>query len=470
MSAQVARPCRPGRRCRPRPSTRRCRSPRRARDAGVLATAALVRFGFGLADGDGLPSRSSPSRWSSLGLRRAAAGRSAVRRRCTRWRCRAASPGRNACMTQAEAMAVAHDSPVAGARGAGRPRRPVGRSRRCRPADGAGDRAARRCAPPTSSGDPTLVVAALHSVFRADPRARRPRRAGVRARAPRRRGDRVAVPVRRAAGRSARRVAAPSPAVSSTASRSASQQSRRPAARSGWCRSAGTTRLPALPCWRSSEAQFEAVARLAGPPHEGEPGVEGGARPSLWPSPGRLTEAVDARPRGPGSGRATAMATASWRGDDRLVATVLAAEVAVLTGDGELARSAASAQLATRRDGSPWSPTPPSRSARSTGCSASWPYLDGRHRLAVAATSEPPSRSPSQAPLWRTRSQLGLATALRARGGPGDAAEASRLFDSARLSTSRAQTQGSAWLERGSCIGRLASTLDLNMRVGGTAM
>ena len=36
------------------PSTRRCRSPAARRADAVLATAAIVRFGFGLAEGDGL--------------------------------------------------------------------------------------------------------------------------------------------------------------------------------------------------------------------------------------------------------------------------------------------------------------------------------------------------------------------------------------------------------------------------------
>ena len=429
---------------------------RRARDAGVLATAALVRFGFGLADGDGLLSAlTEPLELLALDEPQR------VDLLCAGMHQMALQGGiadAARLLAQAEAVAVA---------------RPTARSQALVQAGRAILAGVRGDSPATvraaagealcaaeASGDPTLVVAALHSVFRstlelgdlAGLECARHRLAAVATESlfpfaivrvglldvslALARGELDGLEERIAAVEATGRAIG----VVSVGGTAGAQRA-----------------LLAL-----ERGQFEAVAMLAAA--AADSGAWRAVQAIALAESGRVPEAVELTRQvlcalGDGDGE--------LRGDDRLVAAFLAAEVAVLAGDADLARSAA-------------------------------PHLEfGRGRFAVLAhgtvTLGPVDRLLGllaltqgdidtavadlraavalavQAPLWLARSQLALATALSARGAPGDAAEATRLFDSARLSASSAQTRGSAWLEA-QIAARFGRALNLNMRVGETAM
>jgi DNA-binding SARP family transcriptional activator len=131
--------------------------------------------------------------------------------------------------------------------------------------------------------------------------------------------------------------------------------------------------------------------------------------------------------------------------DERGIATMLAAEVAVDGGDADLARRAA-ACLADRRGRfivvahATITLGPTDRLLGLLALTAGDPdgaVADLRAAVTLAA----------QAPLWRARSEVGLARALRARNGPGDAAEAARLLAGVGASSLADPWRGgSAWL------------------------
>jgi hypothetical protein len=131
--------------------------------------------------------------------------------------------------------------------------------------------------------------------------------------------------------------------------------------------------------------------------------------------------------------------------DERGIAAVLAAEVAVLAADVDLARCTRTRLFEKRGRFAVVAHATVTLGPvdRLLGLLA---LVDGDAETAVTELRRAVALA-EQAPLWRTRSELGLAIALRARGGPGDACEAARLLDGVRSSSVADPARGgSAWL------------------------
>ena len=99
-----------------------------------------------------------------------------------------------------------------------------------------------------------------------------------------------------------------------------------------------------------------------------------------------------------------------------------------------------------RPGGSPWSPTRTVTLGPVDRVLGLLALTQGDVDAAVADLRAAVALAASRRPLWLARSEIALATALRARAAPGDAAEVVRLFDRVRLSPTADPTRGSAWL------------------------
>jgi hypothetical protein len=187
--------------------------------------------------------------------------------------------------------------------------------------------------------------------------------------------------------------------------------------------------------------QFAALGQLAAALADGSPAWQAVVALCLAET-GELTAAVE---RARDLVEVGVDGTGELSEDEWGIATMLVAEVAAEAGDADLARWA-TAGLADRRGRfavvahATITLGPADRllgllalTVGDVDCAVA--HL--RHAVALAA----------QAPLWQARSELGLALALRARCGPGDAMEAAELIAGVRASAVADPSRGgSAWL------------------------
>lgn len=408
---------------------------RRTGDAQMLARAAMVRFGFGLSDGDDVLALLTeplellaPDAPERVELLCAAMHHVALQ---------SSSAGASRLLAQAEATAAMLGDPrsratvlaaravLAGVRGAG----PLAVRE-------LGDAA---LAAAEASGDPTLVVAALHSMFRctlelgdlaglhdAACKLETVATASLFPFAVVRQGL-LEICLRLARGELAGleerlcEVEATGRAI-------------------GVVSSAGTTRSQRglLALERAQFTELECVARSTAP---ASPSWQAVLALSLAET-GRLGEAADV------ATSAVELATAAGgelTEDDRDVAAILAAEVAALAGDAALAARAAS-RLEPRRG----------RFAVVAHATITLGPVDRLLGLLALCAGDADSAVTylrdavalaGQAPLWQARSEVGLARALRARAGPGDDVEACALLTAVHESAVASPARGgSAWL------------------------
>ena len=254
-------------------------------------------------------------------------------RRCTRSPCAATHQARRGCSPRprrpprsigdrrSHALVLAGRSILAGVRG--------------EPDDCLRPLAAEALAAAEDSGDPTLVVAALHGVVRSTMQdgdldgLRRRRDADGR------RGDGLAVPVRRGPRRPARRGGPPGAWRAGRAGGTARRRSRRPVRRSAW-RRRPARRRPSVGCspWSTASStssppsprSWRPTARPAGRRCAPWPSPRAGGAPRRWPWRRACSSDLD----GPDAVR---LGTP----DERDVVGMMAAEVAAITGDRRLA-------------------------------------------------------------------------------------------------------------------------------------
>ena len=407
---------------------------RRARADAVLATAAIVRFGFGLAEGDGLLAMlteplerlplDEPQRvdllcaaMHQMALTGSVAG-------AARLLAQAEAVVRARPTARAQALVQAGCAVLAGVRGDA----PDVVRAAADEALGAAD----------ASGDPTLVVAALHSVFRSTLEL----------------GDLVGLEAAR------RRLAAVAMEslfpfaivrvglldVSLALARgeldglAARITAVEATGRALGVVSVGGTAGAQRGLLALEEGQFETLAQLAAA--AADSGAWRAVQAIAEAEAGRVAEAVALARHvladlGDGD--------AEVRRDDRLIASALTAEVAVLAGDAELARATA-AHLEIGRG----------RFAVVAHATVTLGPVDRLLGLLALAQGDVDTavadlraavELAAQSPLWLARCQLALATALRTRDAAGDAQEAARSFASARLAATSARTRESAWFQ-----------------------